>query len=378
MDDLENCSIAGAAGRLAGVLAVTVLAACSNVPLSPSLAFVEVPNNAAATPPEPPIPEGARISVGEFEAGDNGDTGELRLQPGDVVKVSLWGYPELDHLAVVQPNGNITLPLVGETAAAEKTVAEVRAKVQRELEPFTRISTPELRPGDILNFMVWREDGLRHASVIDPNGFATFPMVGAIQAAGRPVEEIRLEAERRLAEYIRDPRVSILPAYSNRRVLQDFTVSVLAQQVQPRRIAVIGEVGLMGMTELRPGARIIDVLAQAQVRQSSAAINSVVVIRNPPVGKPRYRMVRLEDFMEGRAPQENIVLRHGDIVIVPKTQIARVGEFVELFFSRTMPVFIWWNSAWDSTVARQSADTVKLINEALKRNLDAVSITPKQ
>jgi polysaccharide export outer membrane protein len=378
MDDFEWDHAVAVTGRLILALAVSGLAACSNVLLSPSLAFVETPKNAAQTPPEPPVPEGARISVGEFEEGDNADTGELRLQPGDAVKVSLWGYPELDHLAVVQPNGNITVPLVGETTAAERTVAELRTKLQQELQPFTRISTPDLRPGDILTFMVWREDGLRHASVIDPNGYATFPMVGAVKAAGRPVEEVRLESERRLAEYLRDAKVSILPAYNNRRVLQDLTVSVLAHQVQPRRIAVIGEVGVMGMTDLKPGGRIIDVLAQAQIRQSTAAINSVVVIRNPPVGKPRYRVVRLEDFLEGRAPLENIALRNGDIVIVPQTPIAQVGEFVELFFTRTMPVFMWWGVAWESSVSRQKTETVRLINESLTRNLNAVTITPNR
>lgn len=376
MDDPEAQRHSAAPGRLLAAAAACLLAACANVPLSPSLAFIEVPKNAAESPPEPPVAEGARVSVTEFDAEDNADNGELRLQPGDAVKVALWGYPELDHLAVVQPNGNITVPLVGEITASDRTVAELRAEVRKALQPYTHVATPELRPGDVLSFVVWREDGLRHAAVIDPNGYATFPMVGAVKATGRSVEDIRAEAERRLGEFLREPRVSILPTYNNRRVLQDLNVSVLAHQVQPRRIAVIGEVGVMGMTDLRSGARIVDALAQAQVNRSTAAINSVVVIRNPAGGKPRYRVVHLEDYLEGRAPRENIALRNGDIVIVPKTQIAKVGEFVDLFFTRTLPVFQWWGVAWESSVSRQKTETVKLINEALKRNLDAVTITP--
>jgi protein involved in polysaccharide export with SLBB domain len=181
--------------RIAAALLASLVAACANVPLSPSLAFIEVPKNAAETPPTPPTGEGPKVSVAEFEEGDNQDTGELRLQPGDAVKFALWGYPELDHLAVVQPNGNVTVPLVGELPAAEKTVAELRTTVQSALQPYASVKSPELRPGDVLQFVVWREEGLRHSAVIDYNGFVTFPMVGAIKAVGRPVEEIRVESE---------------------------------------------------------------------------------------------------------------------------------------------------------------------------------------
>jgi len=292
------------------------------------------------------------------------------------VKVALWGYPELDHLAVVQPNGNVTVPLVGEVAAADSTVAQLRERIVTELQPFTHVNTPDLRPGDVLHFRVWREDSLQHSAVIEPNGYVTFPIVGAVRASGRSVEEIRAESEQRLAAHLRNPKVSVMPSYSNRRVLQDHSVSVLPQQLQPRRIAVIGDVAVPGLSELRPGMRVVDALAQHSVRQSTASINSVVVIRNPRLGPPRYRVVHLADYLEGRAAEENIVLRNGDIVIVPKTPIAKVGEFVELFFARTLPVFQWWAGLWSASVAREQTETVRLINEALERQLTTITVTP--
>jgi protein involved in polysaccharide export with SLBB domain len=158
-------------------------------------------------------------------------------------------------------------------------------------------------------------------------------------------------------------------------MLQDHTVSVLAQQLQPRRIAVIGEVGLQGLTELRGGTRLVEILAQHQLKQTTAQTNSIIVIRNPD-GPPRYRVVRLADYLDGTAPAENIVLRNGDIVIVPKTLIAKVGDFVELFLSRTLPAFQWWSALHNATTANQQADTVRLINEALRRQLNIISISP--
>jgi polysaccharide export outer membrane protein len=340
-----------------------------------------LPQDAAAPPSAAPTAAQAAVvmhrpTIAEFDALDSSESGELRFQPGDALKVAIWGYPELDHIAVVQPNGKVTLPLVGEVSVADATVAAVRQRIAEQLTPFMTIASAQLRPGDVLNYSVWRDESLRGSTTIGPSGLAVFPLIGSIRAADRDIEEIRAEAQKRMAEHVRDARVSILPSYTNRRVLQDHTVSVLAQQLQPRRIAIIGEVGLQGLTEVRGGTRLLDVLAQHQLKSATAQTNSIIVIRNPAVGPPRYRVVRLGDFLEGRAPTENIVLRNGDIVIVPKTLIAKVGEFVEVFLVRTLPAFQWWSALHNATTAGQQADTVRLINEALRRQLNIISISP--
>lgn len=316
------------------------------------------------------------IKAVEFALADDRSGGELRFQSGDAVKVSVWGYSELDHIATIQPNGKITLPLAGEIDAAGTTAAELRQRIIDKLEPFTRAASGELRPGDSLAIEVWQHNELRHTAIVDPAGWATFPLAGRIRAVGRPVEDIRKEAEQRLLEHLRDARVTILPTYNNRRVLYDRHVSVLAQTLQPRRVAVIGEVGVPGMAEIRGSLRLVEALAQAQMRDKTAELNSIIVIRNYDARSPQYRMIRLADYFEGRAPDQNIQLQNNDIVVVPKTAIAKAGEFVELFFSRTAPVFTWWSSMFAASVARDAADTTRLINESLQRSINAVSVNP--
>jgi polysaccharide export outer membrane protein len=364
-----------AARNAAAVAALLLGCGCAMLP-----GLQAKPEEAAEKRPGPAAAQGplaSRPIATEFDERDAAETGELRFQTGDMVKVALWGYPELDHIAMVQPNGSITVPLIGEVAAAEATVAELRERIERGLAPLEQVTATELRPGDTLVFQVWHEESLGHTAIIDPRGNATFPIVGSVQAAGRPVEDIRREAERRMAQHLRDARVSVMPMYANRRFLRDYRVSVLSQQLQPRRVAVIGEVGVQGLSDLRPGMRVVDALAQHQVRHTTAELNSVILIRNPADGSPRYRVVRLSDYLEGKAPGENVLLRNGDIVIVPKTMIAKVGDFVELFFTRTAPVFQWWAGMWSSTVARDSADSVRLINQALERALTNISVSPR-
>jgi len=58
---------------------------------------------------------------------------EYRLQPGDVLAVSVWKEPELTGDVLVRPDGGISLPLTGEIEAAGRTGEEVRAIISERL-----------------------------------------------------------------------------------------------------------------------------------------------------------------------------------------------------------------------------------------------------
>lgn len=371
---------------LSAMAALLALSACTTLGVSqiPLLSETGIDSDATVglppgdvTPlPDPVTAPPQPRQFREFDLAQAVTAGELRFQSGDSIKVSVWGYPELDHTATVQPNGRVTLPLVGEVDAAGVTVGELRERITERLVPFTTVRTTELRPGDTLTMEVWQHPELRSTAIIEPGGTVTFPLAGSVQVVGRTVESVRKEVEQRLLQHLREVRVTVLPNFINRRVLHDFHVSVLPSRLEPRRVALIGEVNVQGLAEIKGSLRIVDALAQAQLRQMTAALNSVVVIRNPSSGTPQYRMIRLADFFEGRAPDQNIYLQNDDIVIVPRTAIAKIGDYVELFFTRTAPIFYWWSAMWQSTVDRQKAETVGLINDSLKRSLSDLTVTP--
>jgi polysaccharide export outer membrane protein len=58
------------------------------------------------------------------------------LQPGDVLTVSVWKEPDLSTDLLVRPDGGITMPLVGEVAAAGHSVEDVRTAIDQRLRPF--------------------------------------------------------------------------------------------------------------------------------------------------------------------------------------------------------------------------------------------------
>jgi polysaccharide export outer membrane protein len=59
-----------------------------------------------------------------------------RVQPGDVVRISVWREEELKTEVVVRPDGGISLPLAGAVLVAGRTVPEVEADIAGRLKPF--------------------------------------------------------------------------------------------------------------------------------------------------------------------------------------------------------------------------------------------------
>ena len=59
-----------------------------------------------------------------------------RLNPGDVIEISVWKEPELQREVLLLPDGNIAFPLVGTVQAAGRTPDEIQAEVEQRLTRF--------------------------------------------------------------------------------------------------------------------------------------------------------------------------------------------------------------------------------------------------
>jgi polysaccharide export outer membrane protein len=59
-----------------------------------------------------------------------------RFNPGDLVRISVWREPELDRQILVQPDGSISFPLVGQITAAGQTPDAVQAEIVERIETY--------------------------------------------------------------------------------------------------------------------------------------------------------------------------------------------------------------------------------------------------
>lgn len=59
-----------------------------------------------------------------------------RVQPGDVLQISVWKEEDLKGEVLVQPDGGLSFPLAGEMMASGKSIAQLRAEIASKLEHY--------------------------------------------------------------------------------------------------------------------------------------------------------------------------------------------------------------------------------------------------
>jgi polysaccharide export outer membrane protein len=93
---------------------------------------------ACASQPLPPPVLQEQFDGGPLAGADETmslDAGYV-LEPGDVVRISVWREPDLDDTVLVRPDGGISFPLVGDLVAEGKTIAAVTDEITQRLMAF--------------------------------------------------------------------------------------------------------------------------------------------------------------------------------------------------------------------------------------------------
>lgn len=74
---------------------------------------------------------------------------DYRIQPGDILEISVWREEYLERQVMVQPDGKISFPLAGILVAAGSTVEGVQSRVAQQLteyipDPVVTVSIKEI------------------------------------------------------------------------------------------------------------------------------------------------------------------------------------------------------------------------------------------
>lgn len=163
--------------RSAPVLAACagfVLAACA-MPTAAPRDLMGRWNPAPAAPAPPPFSNIPYATWTDYEP-------DYRFYPGDEVEVAVPSAPELTKSLVVQPDGRITLPLVGPVMAADRTTGELQDAIAQAYS--TQLLRPQVEvsaKAAPLKVFVGGEVG--NPGVIDLNGDAD-ALRAIIQAGG--------------------------------------------------------------------------------------------------------------------------------------------------------------------------------------------------
>jgi len=74
------------------------------------------------------------------------------IGPGDVLEISVWKEEALTKLVTVLPDGKISFPLIGETMATGKTVAQLKDEIETRLARYV--------PDPVLSVSIYQMNSL--------------------------------------------------------------------------------------------------------------------------------------------------------------------------------------------------------------------------
>jgi polysaccharide export outer membrane protein len=89
------------------------------------------------------------VRTGPLAAEGDRPVDHYKIQPGDVLQVSVWKEEDLTRQVIVRPDGQITFPLVGEARAAGNSIEDLRLLISDRLmkyipDPVVTVSVGQL------------------------------------------------------------------------------------------------------------------------------------------------------------------------------------------------------------------------------------------
>ena len=169
---------------------------------------------------------------------------------------------------------------------------------------------------DDLTIQVFDQADLGGKYTLEVDGTFSYPLIGRVKAGGMTLRAFETELKTKLADgYFRNPQVT-----------------VAVEQYRSQRVFVMGEVRAPGPVPLTGGMTLIEALSRAGSTQPTAS-GEVAVVRaphgakgpvmpNPESGTEVFRAsIRA---LESGSLSQNIDLRDGDTIFVPRAETAYV------------------------------------------------------
>jgi len=250
------------------------------------------------------------------------------LNVGDEVRVESFADPTLNRDLIIQPDGSITLRLVGQVRATRHTVVQLRDEIEKLYEKYYKTPSITVTPLKVntkledLRAAVDRRQGFggqsREARVT-PEGTVSLPAIGSVYVQGMTLDEVKQEVDARY-----DAQVEGLEA-----------TPVLVHRA-PRYVFVLGEVRTPGRYALEGPTTVMQSVALAGGWNIGGNLRQVVVFRRGDDWRLMATMLDIRGALYGKVPcpADEIWLNDSDIIVVPKAPIRVFDDYVNLIFTQ--------------------------------------------
>lgn len=256
-----------------------------------------------------------------------------RLTVGDQIHVRSMSKPaEVNSGAiVVQPDGMISLPLVGQVSAAGYSVEELRDELDKRYRQFFQspamVVTPvklNTRVQDFLDAVDRRFTGVggggqERAVLVLPDGTISLPAIGTLCAQGLTVPELGYEVNERYHQ-----------------ILEGVTATPALFQRAPRYAYVLGEVARPGRYELVAPTSVSQAISLAGSWNVGANLRHVIILRRGEDWRLMGCAVNMNTTLNRRpvCPHNDMWLADSDVVIVLKGDLIKANNLIDQVFTR--------------------------------------------
>lgn len=229
---------------------------------------------------------------------------------------------------VVQPDGSITLPLLGQVLAAGRSVVELTADLEERYKKYYKVPGITVTPLKVNTRLQDLRDsvdsrfgngGLGRTNRVTPEGTVQLPAIGSLPVQGLTLEEVQHEVNARYAAHI-----------------QGIEVTVVLAERAPRFVYVLGEVLIPGRYELTGPTTAMQAVALAGGWNNGGNLRKMVIFRRGEDWRLMATKLDLRGAMLGKrpCPADELWVRDADIVLVPKSALLVSADFIDLVFTR--------------------------------------------
>ncbi len=153
-----------------------------------------------------------------------------------------------------------------------------------------------VQPGDTLSVRVYNDANFSTTSVVRTDGVISLPLTGEVDVRGKRPSEIAAQLEALLTKFMNSP-----------------SVSVTVDAVHLESVVVAGQVGAPGLKEVKPGTRLLELIAIAGGLTEFADDTRIFLVRRGSAERVRFTLKML---YQGNSVAASVQVGEGDLVIV--------------------------------------------------------------
>jgi polysaccharide export outer membrane protein len=254
----------------------------------------------------------------------------FRIAVDHSIEIKFVHAPELNQEQRVRPDGNISMPYIGDVYVIGKSVKELSDELKEKYSPILRntqlyVVIPDFRSAikELKADLHTAPRGLSRLITVRPDGYVTFPMLGDVMVAGRAIPEINKELNEKYEKY--------LPGLNCDLFLEAHSGSVVYVQ---------GMVKSPGAYPIQKPISVLEAITLAGSWTPNAQLDSVIVVRKQP-DKLVATRVDLGASLDLSGNGSFFYLQPDDIVLVPQTRLSRAAEVMRSIMD--ILLFRGWN-----------------------------------